>query len=121
MRPTLEGDTITSVDTSHSVLLDTAGGWSVRVEGDCTFHRGDQAIEVIDERFSVLDALLTSWVGQPIGGLSYGADGGLVVTCGGDRLVVPPSDDFEAWGIAGPRQEKVISLPGGEISTWSGV
>lgn len=120
-RPTLEGDTVASVDTQYSVLIDTVGGWSIRVEGDCTFRRSDVTIEVVDDEFSLLDGALASWVGGTLGELQYGADGGLVVTCGADRLVVPPSKDFEAWGIAGPHQEKVVSLPGGEIRTWSGV
>ena len=122
MRPTLEGDTVTSIDTQYSVLIDTAGDWSVRVETDCTLHLASgETIEVVDSQFSLVDEAVAAWIGQTLGPLEYRADGGLVITCGTDRLVVPPSNHYEAWGIAGPRQEKVISIPGGEIATWGPV
>jgi uncharacterized protein DUF6188 len=42
----------------------------------------------------------------------FGADNGM-------RLIVPPDQDFEPWDFNGPRGEKVISLPGGGLATWS--
>ncbi|WP_224276049.1 DUF6188 family protein [Nocardioides lacusdianchii] len=120
-RPTLEGDPVASVDTTYSVLIDTTGGWSIRVEGDCTLHHAGVELTVVDEQFDALGPTISAWVGQPLTGIEYDTSGGLVVRCAGDRLVVPASEDFEAWGIAGPQQEKVVSMPGGEVATWGAV
>ncbi|WP_322920537.1 hypothetical protein [Nocardioides renjunii] len=37
--PIPDGDVVASVDTEHGILIDTPGGWSIRIEGDCTLHR----------------------------------------------------------------------------------
>lgn len=118
MRPTFDSDIVASIDTTYSVLIDTEGGWSIRIEGDCTLHHGGVMTAVVDEQFSALDPLMSTWIGQPLTGVDYGTSGDLVVHCAGDRLVVPASDEFEAWGIAGPLQEKIVSMPGGEVATW---
>jgi len=34
------------------------------------------------------------------------------------RLVVPPSAQWEAWQLNGPRGELVVSGPGGQVSRW---
>jgi hypothetical protein len=44
--------------------------------------------------------------------------------CGGCRfndgreLMVEPSDDFEAWGLTGPKNVKAVCRPRGGVSTW---
>ena len=37
----------------------------------------------------------------------------------GAELVVPPSDEYEAWEVNGPGNRVVVCQPGGELSVWS--
>ncbi|WP_426361671.1 DUF6188 family protein [Streptomyces sp. E-08] len=38
----------------------------------------------------------------------------------GMKLIVPPDEEYEAWGIVGAKGERVTCMPGGEIAAWSG-
>lgn len=37
----------------------------------------------------------------------------------GSRIGVPPSEGYEAWTATGPRNVKLVSLPGGTLETWT--
>jgi hypothetical protein len=37
----------------------------------------------------------------------------------GSELTAEPSDEFEAWSIAGPKMVRVVCLPGGSVTEWS--
>ncbi|MGP4000661.1 DUF6188 family protein [Streptomyces sp. 8N706] len=36
----------------------------------------------------------------------------------GMKLTVQPDDDYEAWGLVGPKGRLVTCMPGGEIAVW---
>ncbi|WP_408056209.1 DUF6188 family protein [Streptomyces ureilyticus] len=37
----------------------------------------------------------------------------------GVKLTVRPDEDYEAWGLVGPKRRRVICTPGGEVAVWS--
>ncbi|MFG2471251.1 DUF6188 family protein [Streptomyces canus] len=36
----------------------------------------------------------------------------------GMKLTVRPDEDYEAWGLVGPKGRRVTCMPGGEIAVW---
>lgn len=48
-------------------------------------------------------------------------DGLILTTAHGVRFTAPPDEEFEAWNIVGPRYERVISTPGGELAVGNAV
>ncbi len=38
----------------------------------------------------------------------------------GAELTVAPDAEYEAWGLVGPKDRRVVCTPGGELAQWSG-
>ena len=52
------------------------------------------------------------WAPRAAGGVLALA---LVFTIAGLVVKVDPSEEYEAWNIVGPAQQRVVSMPGGEV------
>lgn len=95
------------------------GPWELRIEQPFEItERNGVARHVDPERGDQLDAALTVlWA--PFESASAFKDGRLELRIGGSWIAVPPSDNFEAWTVAGPEGLRVVSMPGGEVAIWT--
>jgi hypothetical protein len=77
--------------------LRTDGGYEFRIETDFVVHaiNGDHRVSV--EKTGQLTLDFTS----------------------GIQVRVEPDENYEAWTFDGPRGEKIVCAPGGELVTWS--
>lgn len=67
---------------------------------------------------------LTEQFTQKLTGLNvesaHAAHGGaLAITIGGQRLDVPPDEQYEAWNASVPGGFMLVSLPGGGLAEWT--
>lgn len=118
MTPDLTGEQLASVACETTLDLRTDGGWYLTIENDYAlerpgFPRLDTAAGQEDEIVSVLASL----VGRDVRAIVSGS-GGLALAIGDATVRVDPSPDYESWSMVGPRQERVVSTPGGELATW---
>lgn len=119
----LSGETITSVSYRYALEIVTDGGWLVRAE--TTFRLlGPEGVLPIptptpdQDEAQAAPPELAALEGVVVA--STREDSGQLVVDLGDRsIVVEPDEDYEAWELVGPRGERVICLPGGELSEYS--
>lgn len=94
-----------TVAIEQSILISMPGG--------STYEIGHGAEGYADPR---LDELIGATVDR-----AWVDDGVLhVVFTDARELVVPPSDEYEAWDVDTPGRDpaKVVSVPGGELAVW---
>lgn len=106
-----------SVDEAGTLSLRTDGGWVIDVSNDYALTVGDVTLATQGGEESLIVTALQEWVGAPLDGCTV-TGGTLEVSVGSGTLRVTPHRSYEAWTIAGPDQQLVVSMPGGELATW---
>jgi hypothetical protein len=121
MKIELAGIRLEMVEFDYTMRLAFSGGWEVRVEtpfqlstraGATSVDPGEDA-----ERGGPLMAALS---GRAVDEAHVSESGVLTLNFDeGTVLTIQPDSDYEAWTVAGPKGQKLVSLPGGEVATWS--
>jgi hypothetical protein len=94
---------------------------------DCLWELRDGYVELaraceeyadsVEEHRAVVRGIVTDLALEA--GLGIAAGGGLVLRLDAEaRLVVGADERFESWEYTGPRGERLLSAPGGELVTW---
>jgi len=101
------------------VNLTTSSGFVISIEVEFELQHGSNAAVVKPGDANVLDQL-HNLLNNTITLSEITAPGKLVLGFE-DRTVihVKPHQTFEAWSLTGPAGEKVVSMPGGGLATWS--
>jgi hypothetical protein len=109
-----------SFDWAVSWLIATGGGEvEIRVEQPFLFGVSEMVRLVPDGPPPQLAPVLTTLRDSVVRVEAF-ADGRLEVEFGsGAVATVEPSDEFEAWSLAGPGGAKLVSKPGGGVTAWS--
>jgi len=95
------------------------GPWELRIEQPFEItERDGTACHVDPEQGDHLDAALTV-LRAPFESASAFKDGRLELRIGGSSIVVPASQNFEAWTVVGPEGLRLVSMPGGEVAVWT--
>ncbi|MFI7664126.1 DUF6188 family protein [Nocardia sp. NPDC049526] len=117
----LTGQRVSVAASEYMVEITTVGGFALQIEGDMEIEssRGDrQSVALADGGSSpvdlepVLHGTITSAVVNSSGTLTIDFDSG-------NRLVVPPDSEYEAWTLVGPNGYRVVCMPNGELATWT--
>ncbi|MEU7633806.1 DUF6188 family protein [Nocardia sp. NPDC049220] len=117
----ITGQRVSVAASEYMVELTTVGGFELQIEGDMEIQssRGDRwPIALANgggsqvELEPVLRGAITSAVVDSAGTLTIDLDSG-------NRLVVPPDDEYEAWTLVGPNGYRVVCMPHGELATWT--
>lgn len=118
----LTGERVVTATHDQALELRTDGGWLIRVE--TTFQVltpagvGAVPTPVASHEDLAGSQDVTVLVGRRV--LSTREEGGrLVVDLDGVLVLVDPDPDYEAWELVGPQRQRVICLPGGELSVYS--
>ncbi|MFD0555663.1 hypothetical protein FB566_0872 [Stackebrandtia endophytica] len=117
----LTGQTITEVTGDGQLSIHTDGGWLITIESRIVYKAEDGTTQELTgeepETAAVLAPVLT---GHPIQTMTITEADGLTMTITPNvELTMPPDEDFEAWNIVGPTNERIVSMPGGELVTWN--
>ena len=121
MKLTWEGDSVISVCFDGAVTLQTSADYELRVETNAAIEiPGEAALAFDPERPGTVAARLVNLIGKRVS-RAEATNTGVLDIHFDDRvqLVVPPNDNYEAWSISGPRQERIVCMPGGELAIWS--
>ncbi len=117
----LTGQRVSVAASEYMVEITTVGGFTLQIEGNMEIEssRGDrQSVALADGGGSqvdlepVLHGTITSAVVNSSGALTIDFDSG-------NRLVVPPDSEYEAWTLVGPNGYRVVCMPNGELATWT--
>lgn len=111
------------VDYALTLILDRDGeGFEVRIGDRFTFQPAGGGAGVVmdaDPEPTGLGPVL----GLPRTSVTESAafDGGRLTLsfADGSAIEVPPSEDYEAWEVTGPRGLRLICMPGGEFAVWN--
>ena len=116
--PDFAGRTITIIKLDYSLYLWTDDNWVIQLAGPVLVSIAGSAPTQIDVSVadSPLPAELDGVVGSTITNVLVTEDGHLGVQLGDRQLSVRAADMYEAWEIAGPNGERLISTPGGELT-----
>ncbi|MFJ4417607.1 DUF6188 family protein [Streptomyces sp. NPDC088925] len=118
----LRGQAVTRVcfDTALTVL--TSGDCELRVETEAILQVSARDHVSFDpETPEAAAPHLVGLVRDVIAEAEAGRAGDLVIKFeSGTKLTVLPDEEYEAWGIVGPKGKRVTCMPGGEIAMWSG-
>ncbi|MFQ6397546.1 DUF6188 family protein [Nocardia sp. KC 131] len=117
----ITGQRVSVAASEYMVEVTTADGFELQIEGDMEIesNRGDRwAVVLADGGGSqsdlepVLRGAITSAVVNSSGTLTIDLDSG-------NRLVVPPDEEYEAWTLVGPNGYRVVCMPNGELAIWT--
>lgn len=115
----LQHQTVSKLDYDYTLALYTDDGYEIRIEEDYTIATSHTTTIHSPEPSSDNTGPLDLLSEQVITAASADADGTLSLTvANGATLHVAPSEDFEAWTLAGPHGQKIVCLPGGQLATW---
>lgn len=107
------------LDSGCGLILRTDSGFEIRIEADFIVITCRTTTAHSPGPSSDSSGLLESPEGQVITASTAETDGAFaLITAFGHTLHVAPCDDFEAWMLAGPRGQKMVCLPGGELAVW---
>ena len=117
----VSGRALARVEAGEFALdLHIDAGWFVRIESDHELQRpGAAPLRSRDGEGDQIAAWLRGQIGRKIVAFDYGERADLVIGFPDGALRVPPDENYEAWSLVGPRKERVISMPGGELAIWS--
>ena len=119
-RAILVSQRITRVCIDHAVTLLTDGGFEVRLETPFSLTRADGSTR-IDPRDREAAAGVLSLLHEVIEAAEFEPSGQLTIAFSdGTRLVASPHAQFEAWVVTDSSGGRVVCLPGGGVSEWSG-
>lgn len=117
----ITGQRVSVVASEYMVEVSTGGGFELQIEGDMEIEsgRGDRWSVVLadgggsqSDLEPVLRGAITSAVVNSSGTLTIDLDSG-------NRLVVPPDEEYEAWTLVGPNGYRVVCMPNGELAIWT--
>jgi hypothetical protein len=117
----MANQSIERVSFDHSVTLLLDDGSEVRIGSDFSLRPPNADAYVIDPSSARgVDELLRLLLHKTVAHISVNEEIGslLIVLTDGTSLQVAPSESYEAWTFAGDRGLKIVSLPGGGVSTW---
>jgi hypothetical protein len=124
MELSLQGQKIVKQEFVYHLMLETDGGYFIRIGGDLLLITGDGTQEFSPDTFTPDDphpelAPLQALADQTITDSSIDTDGTLSLTfSNGNSLQVGPDGEYEAWDISGPKHSKIVCLPSGELAIW---
>jgi hypothetical protein len=112
----LNGQRLATIAYDYGLVLVTDAGWHLTIETDLTLTEPghDDLTTAAGEADGVVDRLEHA-VGQAISSFVISKQGGLTFAIAGLVVKVEPSEEYEAWNIVGPGQQRVVSMPGGEV------
>jgi hypothetical protein len=109
------------VDFAVTLRCDVAGAaFEVRIEQAFTFTTADgaEARLVPEDDPTGLGPVLACTRTTVVQATAF-EDGGLaMVLADGSTIKVPPGDAYESWSLVGPAGLRVVSGPGGRLTTW---
>ncbi|MFO7190956.1 MULTISPECIES: DUF6188 family protein [Thermocrispum] len=114
------GQFIAEATGEFALVVRTDGGVEVRVESDFTVSGNRGTVTYSPD--TITDSTVFNWlVGKRIIAAVVDDAGALTMTLAdGTKISVPPDEEFEAWTLAGPGARKIVSMPGGELTVFSG-
>lgn len=112
--------TIDQIVLGHAVSLVRVGegGGAVTIEGDFTVRVDDDTHVVSPESLDAGGAVLLGLLHHEVHEATVDEDGSLRLRIGAATLVVPPSEEFEAWRFAADDGRLVVCMPGGQLAVW---
>ena len=119
MIPDLSGQTVIKVQIDLGLLIWTAEGWEIQLNGDTYLSRAGEAIKI--DNTGSTDALpqgLSQLVGRRITSFRVSDSGQLSLSVDDATLTVDANLDGEAWQLGGPRGAMVVCRPGGGLEIW---
>ncbi|WP_328406946.1 DUF6188 family protein [Nocardia sp. NBC_00403] len=117
----ITGQRVSVAVSEYLVEVSTSGGFDLQIEGDMEIEssRGGRWSVALangggsqSDLESVLRGAITSAVVNSSGTLTIDLDSG-------NRLVVPPDEEYEAWTLVGPNGYRVVCMPNGELAIWT--
>ncbi len=120
MIPDLIGKTVEIIRQNYALMLWTDDNWQIDLAGHTVLWHGDDDPRTIDTTVyrQELSEMVKPLLGAEISALTVSPDGDLSITVGGIHVNTSAGDDHEAWQISGPKGEKVVCMPGGELAIW---
>lgn len=118
----LNDQVINEISWKVPLELRTGGGWTLDIESEVamTDVEGDRFEFSGDDR-AAPRVLKPELSGRIIEEAVVGAPTGLRLDfTGGVQLTAPSAPDFEAWRLTGPDGQRIVCLPGGEVSVQAG-
>ena len=117
----LTGLVLDAVRLDSTILnLDLEGGWLVVIENDLELHTPEATVlSTASGHEARIVSLLERAVGTPLTSFAYTEDGHLSFAVATGEVRVAPLERYESWHFVGPRRERVIATPGGELAIWS--
>ncbi|WP_051392957.1 DUF6188 family protein [Glycomyces arizonensis] len=118
----LNDQVINEVSWKTPIELHTGGGWTLDIESEVavTDTGGDRFTFAGDDK-AAPSSLQPELSGRIIEEAVVGAPTGLRIDFGGGvQLTAPAAPDFEAWHLTGPEGQRIVCLPGGEVSVQGG-
>lgn len=117
----LSGQMITAVTGRGQLSIHTDGGWLITIESRIVYKAEDGTThELMGEEPEAAEVLAPVLTGHHIQTMTITEADGLTMTVTPNiELATPPDEDFEAWNIVGPTNERIVSMPGGELATWN--
>ncbi|MGY4102596.1 DUF6188 family protein [Nocardia sp. R16R-3T] len=117
----ITGQRLSVAASEYMVGITTVGGFELQIEGDMAIEssRGDRrTVHLAGGGGSQFD--LESELRGTITSAVVNSSGTLIIDLdSGNRLVVPPDDEYEAWTLVGPKGYRVVCMPHGELATWT--
>lgn len=122
MNLNLQGEAVTRICFDAALTILTSGECELRVEGEAVLQVPDGDRVSFDPCApDIVAPHLVRLARDVISEAEVGNSGELAIEFeSGVKLTVQPDDDYEAWGLVGPKRRRVICTPGGEIAVWSG-
>lgn len=122
MNLNLQSQAVTRVCFDAALTVLTSGDCELRVETEAVLQvsAGDH-VSFDPESPGVAAPHLVRLARDVITEAEVGRAGVLVIEFeSGTKLAVRPNEEYEAWGLVGPKGRRVTCMPGGEIAVWSG-
>jgi hypothetical protein len=117
----LQGQVITRISFDYRLVILAEDGGEISIECDFTLnHHGKAPVYVKPAKPTESAAIIVDLLHKKIDSAAAVEDGSLrlhINEC--IEIVVSPHQDYEAWNFAFGSNYKVVSLPGGGLSTWS--
>lgn len=117
----LAGQSVSRVAFDYAITLLTDRGAELRFETEVSLLGVGTATKISIAPAAAADgaSLLVGLLNREVEAASIDDDGTLRLALGGGAKVeVAPHAAFEAWTFAGPKGEKAVCMPGGELTTW---
>ncbi|MGY1454793.1 DUF6188 family protein [Streptomyces barkulensis] len=122
MNLNLQGQAVTRVCFDAALTVLTSEDYELRVETEAVLQvSSGEHVSFDPESPEVAALYLVRLARDVITEAEVGKVGDLLIKFeSGTKLTVRPDDDYEAWGLVGPKGRRVTCMPGGEIAVWSG-